>query len=133
MDKIRLKGVLNDRAFFLRSMDELFQDLVDLTEDMIKTNNLPKTNPNRKRKADPFDMPLPFDLTDEEKLDAAIFNLYLKGRELLENEEYEKMEYLTHDYKKLIEIYEKKYGPYTPRQGGSTGPTNGEDGPSGLF
>ena len=125
MDKIRVEGVLNDRAFFLRSMDELFNDLVNTIEEIAGRQDIPQ---DWKMNAT-YD----FGITDKEKLENALLQLYIKGRELLDTEQYEKLQQLTNDYNKLKEIYEKRYGPYIRRQGGNAGTANGEDGPSGLF
>ena len=116
MDKIKMQSFLDNRMYLANLINGLFDDLVDILDDP------------HKEIRDPFfddkwitNATNDFNITDQEKLENALLQLYITGRQLLESEEYEKLQQLTNDYNKLKEIYEKRYGTYTRRQGGNAG------------
>ena len=121
MDKIKMQSFFDNRMYLANLINGLFDDLINILDNPKKNNDLFFDEDWVKTAS--YD----FRITDQEKLENALIQLYIKGREFLDTEEYEKLQQLTNDYNKLKDIYEKRYGTYNPRQGGNAGSANGKD------
>lgn len=132
--KIKRDSLLNDRAFYLKAMEEGLGTLLDLLEDPLDNNTTTYSySPNMTHTADPFDwisgnQPL----TAKQKMEETLNALADKGEQFIAEERYEMMKALHHDYNTLIKIYEQNYGPFKRREAGDAGTANGQDGPSEL-